>query len=82
MPRSFTGWPSLILPRVGEDGRMESEYVLVPRKATKAMLEAAWADAHDEDAEGVWTSMIRAHEKSLVKEEEIRTAEDVDRRAF
>jgi hypothetical protein len=40
------------------------EFVLVPRKPTEAMLRAAWADAHDEDALGVWDSMISAYEAS------------------
>lgn len=35
-----------------------SEMILVPRLPTKAMLEAAWADAMAEDAAGVWKSMI------------------------
>lgn len=39
----------------------EPEMVLVPRKPTKEMLEAAWADALAEDAEGVWKSMIEAY---------------------
>lgn len=34
------------------------EMVLVPRKPTKEMLEAAWADALAEDAGGVWKSMV------------------------
>lgn len=34
--------------------------VLVPRVPTKEMIEAAWADAHAEDALGVWKSMIEA----------------------
>jgi hypothetical protein len=38
------------------------EYVLVPRNPTRAMLEAGWADAHDEDAAGVWRSMVKAWE--------------------
>lgn len=34
--------------------------VLVPRHPTKEMLDEAWADAHAEDARGVWDSMIEA----------------------
>ena len=43
-------------------GQQQDEYVLVPRKPTKAMLEAAWADALAENAEGVWRSMIENFE--------------------
>jgi hypothetical protein len=35
-----------------------TEYVLVPRVPTEAMLKAAWADALAEDAGAVWESMI------------------------
>jgi hypothetical protein len=35
-------------------------YVCVPRDPTKAMLESAWAHALDEDAEGVWKSMVES----------------------
>lgn len=41
-----------------EAGAPEEEWVCVPRRPTKAMLDAAWAYALDEDAEGVWRSMI------------------------
>jgi hypothetical protein len=37
-----------------------TEMVLVPRKPTAEMLEAAWASALNEDAQGVWNSMIQA----------------------
>jgi hypothetical protein len=47
------------------DRAVENDFVLVPRKATKEMLEAAWADALAEDAEGVWESMIQAYEESI-----------------
>jgi hypothetical protein len=40
----------------------QSEYVLVPREPTPAMLKAGWYEAHDEDAEGVWRVMIEAYE--------------------
>ena len=36
------------------------EMVLVPRKPTKEMIEAAYWDANDENAAGVWESMIEA----------------------
>lgn len=36
--------------------------VMVPRKPTKEMLDAAWASALAEDAEGVWDAMIAQHE--------------------
>jgi hypothetical protein len=42
----------------------EIEMVLVPRVPTKEMLDAAWADAHDEDAAGVWRAMIDAWQKT------------------
>lgn len=35
-----------------------TEMVLVPRKPTKEMLDAAWSCALAEDASGVWESMI------------------------
>ena len=38
----------------------ETEMVLVPRRPTKEMIEAAWATALDENAAGVWESMIQA----------------------
>lgn len=44
----------------------QSDYILVPRKPTKEMLEAAWADALSEDAAGVWQSMIEEYEKGYV----------------
>lgn len=34
------------------------EVVLVPVTPTKEMIESAWAEAHEEDAEGVWREMI------------------------
>lgn len=36
----------------------DQEMVLVPRRATAQMIDAAWADAMAEDAEGVWNRMI------------------------
>ncbi len=38
----------------------QPEMILVPRKPTKEMLKAAFDDAHDEDAAGVWNSMVEA----------------------
>jgi hypothetical protein len=35
-----------------------SEFVIVPRRPTKRMLDGAWADALAESASGVWESMI------------------------
>lgn len=42
----------------------QEEMVLVPRKPTAEMLEAAWASALEEDAAGVWKSMIREWEST------------------
>lgn len=42
----------------------QCDMILVPRKPTPAMLKAAWADAHDEDASGVWASMIEEWERA------------------
>lgn len=39
---------------------LRTRYVVVPRTPTESMLENAWAEAHDEDAAGVWSSMIEA----------------------
>lgn len=36
------------------------EMVLVPRRPTREMIEAAYWAALDEDAEGVWRHMIEA----------------------
>ncbi len=43
---------------VAEDRDNEQKMILVPRRPTKEMLEAAWADALAEDAAGVWAAMI------------------------
>lgn len=40
--------------------KSEIEMVLVPRHPTKEMIDAAWADALAEDAEGVWNRMIES----------------------
>ena len=40
------------------------DFILVPRNPTPEMLEAAWAEAHDENAAGVWKDMIAAWESS------------------
>ncbi len=42
----------------------QQEMILVPRKPTKAMIEAAWASAQDEQAALVWKDMIDAWESS------------------
>jgi len=44
------------------------EYVMVPRKPTEEMLEAAWAFAHDEDAAGVWRAMLSSSPDAAEKE--------------
>ena len=38
----------------------ESDMVLVPRRPTKEMIEAAFWAASDEDAAGVWKAMVNA----------------------
>jgi hypothetical protein len=43
---------------------VDSEFVVVLRNPTKAMLAAGWADAHFENAVGVWLSIIEAWEFS------------------
>lgn len=43
----------------------QQEMVLVPRVPTPEMLEAAWAYAQDEDAAGVWVSMIHEWELAM-----------------
>jgi len=45
---------------MGADISEGTEMVLVPRRPTPAMIEAAWASALNEDASGVWESMIKA----------------------
>lgn len=42
----------------------QQEMVLVPRKPTKEMLDAAWAESNEENAEGVWRDMLEAWELS------------------
>jgi hypothetical protein len=34
------------------------EWVCVPKTPTQRMLDAAWAAAHEEDAEEVWREMV------------------------
>lgn len=41
-----------------QEKRPDEDMVLVPRRPTKAMIEAAWADALAEDAKGVWMTMV------------------------
>jgi hypothetical protein len=38
----------------------EAGWVCAPLVPSERMLEAGWADAHEEDAAGVWREMIRA----------------------
>lgn len=33
-------------------------WAIVPMSPTPEMLEAGWADAHDEDAAGTWKEMV------------------------
>jgi hypothetical protein len=37
-------------------------YVCVPREPTPRMIDAGWADAHEEDAAGTWRAMVEADE--------------------
>ena len=46
----------------GQQENKESEFVLVPRKPTPAMIKAGWYEAHDECAAGAWRDMIEAWE--------------------
>ena len=43
-----------------DQDKNQTEMVMVPRFPTKEMLDAAYWDANDEDAAGVWKSMIAA----------------------
>jgi hypothetical protein len=49
-----------------EDGvtRQRDDMKLVPRKPAPEMIRAAWADAHDKDSVGVWSSMIAEWESA------------------
>jgi hypothetical protein len=42
------------------DGR-ETEMVLVPRRATKEMLEAAYWEINDEDGPAIWGKMVETY---------------------
>ena len=42
-----------------------SDYILVPRRPTEAMIKAGWYEAHDENPLGVWHDMIEAWESSI-----------------
>jgi len=55
----------------GMTGQEENELVLVPRKPTKEMLDAAWAYEFAEDAAGVWAAMIEQYEKSSRQKREV-----------
>jgi hypothetical protein len=48
----------------------QQEMILVPKKPTAGMIEAAWADALAEDAGGVWRAMLTEYESSLLKKRE------------
>jgi hypothetical protein len=45
-----------------------SGYVCVPQQPTRDMLDAAWADALEEDAAGVWGTMIGVSSGALTRE--------------
>jgi hypothetical protein len=46
-------------------GQQDEEMVLVPRKPTRKMLDATSDNAHDENAAGVWETMIACYEGRL-----------------
>jgi hypothetical protein len=50
------------------DGLARLGFVCVPLQPTKDMLDAAWADALEEDANGVWRTMIGVSEGLLTRE--------------
>jgi hypothetical protein len=52
--------------------QQKNDYVLVPRIPTREMVDAAWAYALDEDAEGVWRSMLNEYEASHSASESLR----------
>jgi hypothetical protein len=56
-PAATTPAEASLVAATGEN-RAPQEMVLVPRRPTREMLKAAWADALGEDAIGVWNSMI------------------------
>lgn len=41
-------------------GKFKDGFTLVPIVPTEKMLDEAWAEAHEEDAAGVWREMIKA----------------------
>lgn len=59
----------LLIEMLGRDGERIADairtrgFVLVPAQPTEKMLDAAWADAHEENALGVWRTMIDAAER-------------------
>jgi hypothetical protein len=62
-----------VIAKVAGDERIADElsrlgFVCVPIEPTQDMLSAAWADAHEEDACGVWRTMIGVSEGLLTKE--------------
>lgn len=54
-------------PKLDDAVTGQSEYVLVPRAPTQAMIKAAYWSAYDEDAEGVWEKMISTYEEGSSK---------------
>jgi hypothetical protein len=59
--------PLSIIARVLNSGRQadsvlaalrDAGWICVPKTPTASMLEAGWADAHAENAAGVWEEMI------------------------
>jgi hypothetical protein len=47
----------------------KSDFILVPRVPTEAMLKAGWYEAHDEDAGGCWRVMVEEWEKEATDRE-------------
>jgi hypothetical protein len=63
--------PLSIIARVLNSGRQadavlvalqKAGWICVPKVPTASMLDAGWADAHEEDAAGVWREMIQSVE--------------------
>jgi hypothetical protein len=46
---------------------MEAGWVCAPIILTQKMIDAAWADAHEEDAAGVWREMISSVLNDVLK---------------
>jgi hypothetical protein len=64
----------LLLEIMGPDGELIADaiykrgFVCVPREPTEPMLNAAWADALEENSIGVWAKMIGVSEGLLTEE--------------